>query len=139
MQRRIVAIICGFIVQFAGLLLIHSVWLKSDYVATAAIWRSPAEQSARIWAMLAAILFYVIGAVLLYKPAQNQFWIVSGLRFGALLAMIAVVYGSLSGWVILPIPHLLAMKWIIGEGLLSLVFGMLVAGLLRDTAFSELV
>ena len=134
MQRKVIAIFCGFIVQLAGLLLIHSVWLKADYIATAAMWRSQSAQNARIWAMLVAILFYVAGAVLLYRPGpREQSWVVRGLCFGALLAMIAVVYGSLSGWVILPIPHALALKWIAGEGLLSLAFGMLVAGLLRGS------
>jgi hypothetical protein len=52
-----------------------------------------------------------------------------GIRFGILLALVAVVYGSLSAWVILLIPHMLAVKWIVSGSLLSVVFGLAVAGI----------
>lgn len=45
--------------------------------------------------------------------------------------MAVVVYGSLSGWVIMPVPHMLVLKWIIGESLLSVVFGLLLAAIFR--------
>ena len=132
MKRRLLAIVCGFALQLAGLLLIHSVWLKADYLATAGIWRPMAEQAARAWAMLLSILIYVIAAVLLYKPGPKSepVW-KRGLSFGVLLAMAVVVYGSLSGWVILPLPHLLVAKWIVGEGLLSCIFGVVVVAIVR--------
>jgi uncharacterized BrkB/YihY/UPF0761 family membrane protein len=94
MKRRLMAIVCGFALQLAGLLLIHSVWLKADYQATAGIWRPMAEQTARIWAMLLSILVYTVAAVLLYKPGPKgePAWM-RGLSFGLLLAMAVVVYG----------------------------------------------
>jgi uncharacterized BrkB/YihY/UPF0761 family membrane protein len=132
MKRRLLAIMCGFAVQLVGLLLIHSVWLRADYLATAGIWQPMAEQMARVWAMLLSILVYSVGAVLLYKPGPKSepVW-KRGLSFGVLLAMVVVVYGSLSGWVILPVPHSLVEKWIVGEGLLSCVFGVVVAAIVR--------
>jgi hypothetical protein len=45
--------------------------------------------------------------------------------------MVVVVYGSVSGWVILPVPHMLVAKWIIGESLLSVVFALVVAAIVR--------
>jgi hypothetical protein len=42
-----------------------------------------------------------------------------------------VVYGSLSGWVVLPVPHMLVVKWMIGESLLSVLFGLVVAAIVR--------
>jgi uncharacterized BrkB/YihY/UPF0761 family membrane protein len=132
MKQRLLAIACGFALQLAGLLLIHAVWLKADYAATASIWRPLPEQTARAWAMPVAILIYVIAAVLLYRPEPKSrpAW-KRGLAFGVLLAMAVVVYGSLSAWVILPVPPALVAKWIIGEGLLSCIFGLLVAAILR--------
>ena len=55
----------------------------------------------------------------------------SASALGVLLALVAVVYGALSGWVILPIPHMLAVKWIVSESLLSVVFGLAVAGICK--------
>jgi hypothetical protein len=132
MKRMVLAVVVGSVVQLAGLLLIHSVLLRQDYVDTAALWRPRDAQIMRVWAMLLAVLVYVVGAVLLYvRGVEQKPWMGQGIRFGILLALVAVVYGSLSGWVILPIPHLLAVKWILSESLLSVVFGLAVAGIYK--------
>jgi archaellum biogenesis protein FlaJ (TadC family) len=128
MKKTMIAIVAGFIVQLSGLFLIHAVLLKRDYIDTAAVWRTQEAQQARVWAMLLAVLIYVIGAVLIYeRGVEAKPWFGQGVRFGILVAMVTVVYGSLSGWVILPIPHMLVVKWIVCESILSVVFGLVVA------------
>ena len=128
MKKMILAVALGFVVQLGGLFLIHSVWLKQDYVDTAALWRSQGAQIARVWAMLLGTLIYVIGAVLIYlRGLEAKPWVGQGVRFGILLAMVVIVYSSLSGWVIMPVPHMLVLKWIIGESLLCIVFSLVVA------------
>jgi hypothetical protein len=132
MKQKLIAIVAGFILQMAGLFLIHSIWLKQDSINTASIWRSHPDQTARVWAMLLSVLIYVIGGVWIYSLAvKSGSWVTQGIRFGILLAMAVVVYGSLSGWVIMPLPHMLVVKWIIGESLLSVVFGLLLAAIFR--------
>jgi len=132
MKRIVFAVVVGFVVQLGGLFLIHSVLLRQDYVDTAALWRPREAQIMRVWAMLLAVLIYVIGAVLVYvRGVEQKPWMGQGIRFGILLTLVAVVYGSLSGWVILPIPHMLAVKWIVSESLLSVVFGLAVAGICK--------
>jgi hypothetical protein len=101
-------------------------------VNTASVWRTPQDQTSRVWAMMLSVLIYVIGAVWIYaQGVKSKPWVGQGIRFGILLAMVVVVYGSLSGWVILPVPHMLVVKWIIGEGLLSAAFGLAVAAIVR--------
>lgn len=132
MKRMIFAVVVGFVVQLGGLFLIHSVLLKQDYLNTAAVWRPREAQVMRVWAMLLAVFIYVVGAVLVYlRGVERKPWIGQGIRFGVLLALVAVVYGALSGWVILPIPHMLTVKWIVSESLLSVVFGLAVAGICK--------
>jgi len=81
-----------------------------------------------------AVLIYVIGAVLVYmRGVERKPWMGQGIRFGILLALVVVVYSSLSAWVILPIPHMLAVKWIVCESLLSVVFGLAVAGICQPS------
>jgi len=124
----IFAMIAGFVVQLAGLFAIHGVWLKEDYVDTAATWRTLEAQQARVWAMILSTAVYIVGAVLIYargREAKN--WIGQGVRFGILLALVSVVYGSLSGWVILPVPHQLVVKWMVGESLLAVTLGLVIA------------
>jgi len=135
MKKTIGAIVAGFVVQLGGLFVIHSVLLKPDYVNTASLWRAYEAQTARFWAMLLAVLIYVVGAVLIYvRGAESKPWIGQGIRFGILMALVSVVYGALSGWVILPIPHMLAVKWMVYEGLLSVVFGLVVAAICQPKA-----
>ena len=130
MKKTVMAIVAGFVVQLVGLVLIHAILLKKDYVETASLWRAQGDQLARVWAMLLAILIYVVGAVWIYVSGVEQKpWMGQGIRFGILLALVVVVYSSLSAWVILPIPHMLAVKWIISESVLSMVFGLVVAGI----------
>jgi hypothetical protein len=130
MKKAIGAIVAGFVVQLGGLFLIHSILLKRDYLDTASVWRAPEAQVARVWAMLLSTLIYAAGAVLIYnRGVESKPWIGQGIRFGILLALVSVVYGSLSGWVILPIPHMLAVKWIVCESILSVVFGLVVAAI----------
>jgi hypothetical protein len=130
MKKVIIAVVVGFVVQLVGLFLIHSVLLRQDYVDTAALWRPHDEQVMRVWAMLLAVLIYVVGAVLIYmRGVEQKPWMSQGIRFGILLALVVVVYSSLSAWVIMPISHLLAVKWIVSESLLSVVFGLVVAGI----------
>jgi len=130
MKKTITAMAAGFAVQLVGLVFIHSFLLKPDYLATASLWRAQEAQIERVWAMLLAILIYVIGAVLIYKRGlERKPWIGQGLRFGILLALAVVVNSSLSAWVILPIPLMLAVKWIVSESVLSLVFGLVVAAI----------
>jgi hypothetical protein len=130
MKRTLGAMVAGFVVQMLGLFLIHSVLLKQDYVDTASLWRTQIAMNTRAWAMALAVLIYVIGAVLIYlRGVESKPWIGQGIRFGILLALVVVVNSSLSGWVILPVPHMLVVKWIVYEGLLSVVFGLLVAAI----------
>jgi archaellum biogenesis protein FlaJ (TadC family) len=130
MKKTPGAIVAGFVVQLGGLFLIHSILLKQDYINTASLWRTQEAQKARIWAVLLAILIYVVGAVLIYiRGVESKPWIGQGIRFGILLALVVVVYGSLSGWVILSVPHMLVVKWIVCESILSVVFGLVVAAI----------
>ncbi len=130
MKKMMFAVVAGFVVQLVGLSLIHGVWLKPDYLATAALWRTQEAQVARTWAMLLGTLIYVIAAVLIYvRGREAKPWMGQGVRFGILLALAVVVYSSLSGWVILPVPHLLVAKWIISESLLAVALGLVIAGI----------
>jgi archaellum biogenesis protein FlaJ (TadC family) len=133
MKKIIFAVIVGIVVQLGGLFLIHAVWLKQDYIETAGLWRTPQAATARGWAILLGTAIYVLGVVLIYvRGREAKPWIGQGVRFGILLAMVATVYASLSGWVILPFPHQLVLKWIIGESSLAVLLGVVIAGICRE-------
>lgn len=127
-KRTAGAIVAGYVVQFVGLFLIHVVWLKQDYMDTAALWRTQDALAHRMWIMLVADLLFVIAAVLIYaRGVESKPWVGQGIRFGILLALLTTINGSLAAYVILPMSHLLAVKWIIGEGILNIVLGLVIA------------
>jgi len=135
MKKTIGAIVAGYVVQFGGNFLIHGVWLKKDYIDTASLWRSPEAMNSRMWAMFLGVLIYAVGAVLIYvRGVESKPWVGQGIRFGILLALVTTVCNSLISWVTMPMPHMLAVKWMVGEGLLAILFGLVVAAICRPKA-----
>lgn len=130
MKSKIVAVIAGFFIQVVGLYLIHSIWLAQDYIATASLWRPMEARYARAWAALLGTLIYAVSAVWIYaRGMKSKPWIGQGIRFGILLALVTVVYDSLAAWDMMAVPASLVAKWIIGEGLLCIVFSLIVAAI----------
>jgi hypothetical protein len=79
----------------------------------------------------------VIAAVLIYvRGVEMKPWVGQGIRFGILLAFIGTVYNSLALYAVLPIPHMLALKWMIGEGLLAILLGLLIAVIVQPKTAS---
>ena len=135
MKKTIGAIVAGYVVQFGGNFLIHGVWLKQDYINTASLWRSSEAMNSRMWAMFLGVLIYAVGAVLIYvRGVESKPWVGQGIRFGILLALVTTVCNSLISWVTMPMPHMLAVKWMVGEGLLAILFGLVVAAICRPKA-----
>lgn len=128
MKKTLGAIVAAFVVQVVGLYLIHGVWLKEAYVETAALWRPQDALLHRMWIMLVGDVIYVAGVVWIYaRGVEAKPWVGQGIRFGILLALVTTVFGSLSAYVMVPVSHLLVLKWIIGEGLLNVLLGLVVA------------
>ena len=64
-KRLIIAIVIVFIAIFATDFLIHGVWLKSDYAASASLWRPESEmQKLMGWLRLGQLLAAVTATVL---------------------------------------------------------------------------
>lgn len=129
------AIIGGVIVWMGLMFLIHSVWLKPDYDALAFLWRDQADMNHRMWALVIATIFFITGAVLIYvRGVENKPWLGQGFRFGILLAMVGIVMGALSNWMVLPIPHMLTLKTLIGEGIVCILEGLLIAAICQPAS-----
>jgi hypothetical protein len=82
----------------------------------------------RMWEMLVAQFIFVLGAVLIYqRGVERKSPVGQGIRYGILLAMVSIVPASLIEYVTTPMPHRLAAHWIIGEGILCVLLGILIA------------
>jgi hypothetical protein len=128
MKRIILAIAACFVLLSAGRYLIHDVWLADTYLETAAVWRDQESMLSHLWVLYVANLILAGAAVLIYiRGVEPKPWLGQGIRFGILLALVTAVPQSLVEWVVLPVPYQLALRWIIGEGVLAVLAGVLAA------------
>jgi hypothetical protein len=130
MGKTIGAIVAGFILQMGGSYLIHSVILMKSYMATEGLWRSEEAMAHRMPYMLIGQFIFVLGAVLIYqRGVEKKSWVGQGIRFGILLALVSCVQGSIIQYVVTPLPHRLVAHWIILESVLTILLGLLIAGI----------
>src|SRR3989442_3315082 len=92
MKKIIGAIVAGFVLLFAGRYLLHSVFLKSAYMHSSDVWRTPEAMMHRMWAAQLANLIFAVAAVLIYvRGIEQKPWLGQGIRFGILLALATAV------------------------------------------------
>jgi hypothetical protein len=134
-KRSLLAIVAGFILLVVGRYLIHSVWLAGAYAENVTLWRTQAAMLHRLWVIHLANLVLAAGTVLIYvRGIEPKPWLGQGIRFGVLLALVTAVPQSLVEFFTYPIPAGLALDWIIGEGVLALLLGVVVAAICRPKA-----
>ena len=130
MAKKIGAIVAAFVLLGAGRYLLHSVLLKSAYLETSSVWRTPEAMMQRLWAFYVGDLALAVAAVLIYvRGIEPKPWLGQGIRFGILLALATAVPQSLTEYGVYPIPHTMALHWIIGEGVLAVLLGIVIAAI----------
>lgn len=119
-----------FAVLFVGEYLIHEVWLKGAYQATASLWRPVETMKSYMGFMLLGYAFYTPVLTILFSKGFNKrnSRIGQGFRFGLLIGLLQAPYSALIWYSVLPIPATLAASWFCGNLGLSIVLGI-VAGL----------
>ena len=134
-KRNLLAIVAGFVLLVGGRYLIHSVWLAGVYAENATLWRSQSAMLHRLWVIHLANLILAAGAVLIYvRGIEPKPWLGQGIRFGILLALVTAVPQAMVEFFTYPIAPELAVQWIIGEGLLAVLLGVVAAAICRPRA-----
>jgi hypothetical protein len=133
--RKVLAIVAGFVLLGAGRFLIHGLWLIGAYRQNPSLWRPESAMAHLGWVVQLANLFFSIAAVLIYvRGVESKPWLGQGLRFGTLLALATAVPQSLVEYFTYPIPPTLVWQWILGEGLLAVLLGVVIAAICRPKA-----
>jgi hypothetical protein len=128
MKKTAIAVVAGFVLQMGCSYLLHSVILMNSYRATADLWRTDEAMGHRMWVMIVAQFLFTLGAVLIYqRGVERKSPVGQGIRFGILLAMVSIIPDALINYVTIPVPHTIAFHWIIGEGVLCVLLGLLIA------------
>jgi hypothetical protein len=137
MKKIIGAIVAGFVLLVAGRYLIHSVLLRSAYLQSSDVWRTPEAMMHRIWIAQLASFIFAVAAVLIYiRGVEQKPWLGQGIRFGILLALATAVPQSLTEYFVYPIHHELALHWIISEGGLAVLLGIVIAAICQQKSAS---
>ncbi len=135
MKKLLVAIVAAYIVLMLTNYLVHQIWLMSDYAAIPASHRSPAGIMHRFWAMaVGQFIFAALFAYIYRRGLEKKPWLVQGIRYGILIALLTVVPTALSEYVVYIVPYQLAIKWMIAGGIQMIVLGLLVAGIYGESA-----
>jgi hypothetical protein len=138
MRKIIAAMVLSFIVLMAGRYLIHEVWLSSDYRASSDVFRIPQEVMRRFWIFPLSALSMAVAAVLIYvRGVEAKPWLGQGIRFGILIALLTALPQSLAEYAVYAIHHQLAVKWIFGEGLLTVVLGLVIAAICQPARSNQ--
>jgi hypothetical protein len=137
MKKTFLAIVAGFVLISAGRFLLHNVLLAQQYARSSDVWRLPAEFMHRVWILYVANFLFVSAAALIYaRGVESKPWLGQGIRFGVLLALATVVPNSLIQYAVYPIPHELALHWIIGEAALAVLLGIVLAAICQPVKAS---
>ncbi|MGA7783941.1 MAG: hypothetical protein WB997_04775 [Candidatus Acidiferrales bacterium] len=135
MKKTIGGIVAAFVVYTGTGYLIHEVLLKSAYTATAELWRTEDAMNHKLWIMLLSQFIFAVGAVWVYqRGVEKKSWIGQGIRFGILLSLIAPVPGFMMNYVVIPVPHTLALHWILSGIAQMIVVALVIAVICQPKA-----
>ena len=129
-KKFLVSWVVVFVVWMAGSFAVHGFWLNSIYATMPDIMRTEAETQALFHLMLLGHILMAGAFVWIYQRGINAGpWLPQGLRFGAAIALLAPIPTYMIYYVVQKMPGMLAVQQAIGDGLLVIVLGVIVAAL----------
>jgi hypothetical protein len=132
-KKFVISWVAVFVVWMVGSFLHHGMWLAADYAALGDMMRSPQEQEGLMHFMLLAHVIMAAAFVWIYQRGREaKPWLQQGLRYGVAIALIAPIPMFMIYYVVQPTPAALAIKQAIGDSVILLVLGVLVAFLNKD-------
>ncbi len=93
--------------------LVHSVLLSGAYEATVDVWRPEDEMMSMSWIMFLANLLWAFIFVHLFARMRQGQGIMEGLRYGFCIGLFVTVPMAYGFYVVLPVPHSLALAWLV--------------------------
>ena len=123
-KRLFIAIVVVFVAIFATDFLIHGVWLKSDYAASASLWRPEAEMQKFLgWLMLGQLLAAVTATVLYAKGFAEKDYLKCAVMFGLFMGLFMQANTFIT-YAVQPIPAGIAVKWFVSGIVQGAFFGL---------------
>lgn len=126
-KRLLLAIVVVFVGIFATDFLIHGVWLKNDYAASASLWRPEAElQKFMGWLMLGQLLAAITATTLWARGFAEKGCRICAVMFGLFMGLFMQA-NTLITYAVQPIPGSLAAKWFVAGAVQGVLLGLLLS------------
>jgi hypothetical protein len=113
-------------------LLINEVFMKSANESLKGLWRP--NMMSRMWVMYVVGVFMALLFTYIFVKGREGKGIAEGVRYGIIIWLFASVPMNVSMWVLLPIPHIIVLRWMLFGLLEMLVAGILVAVIYKPLA-----
>ena len=130
-NRTILAMALVFVTLVLAGFLIHAIWLGPTYQALREggfSFRAPDALQHRLWLIWFGDLLYAILFVWVYNRGREEKpWVGQGLRYGVMMTLFTIVPSSLTEYAVYNLPHMLVIKWMVAEGVVLVILGLLVA------------
>lgn len=125
-KSLLITIVVAFVAIQSMDFLVHGVWLKPVYEATASLWRSEAEMQSMMPVMLLGHFLTAGAFTLIYAAAVAEKRRIScTLKYASTMGLFAGA-GQLMMYAVQPYPGSLVVKWIVAGIIESIILGVIV-------------
>jgi len=129
-KRTIWAIVAVFLAWSIMDFILHGLFLRSTYEATANLWRPMAQMNMPL--MYFVTFVFTVCFVLIYGLLVGQKSLSSGIRFGALFGLATGITMGFGSYSYMPIPLTLAWSWFFGSWIESITAGVIVGAIMKS-------
>lgn len=137
-KKFLIAWLVVFVAWMAGSFVLHGVLLKAGYSNLPNLFRSEEDTAALTHFMLLAHAIMAGAFAWIYaRGVEAGPWLPQGLRFGVAIALLAPVPMYLIYYVVQPMPVSLVAGQMVGESVLVLMLGALVAFAYREPVATD--
>ena len=127
-KKFVISWVAVFVVWMVASMLVHGIWLGETYAAMTNMMRPDAEQQGLMHFMLIAHVLMAGAFVWIYQRGQeDKPWMAQGLRFGVAIALLAPIPTFMIYYTVQQTPGMLAVQQSIGDSIVVVVLGLLVA------------
>ena len=134
-KKFLISWLVVFVVWMVGSFVVHATLLGEAYASLGALYRPAEEQQAYFPFMLAAHVIMAGAFVWIYQRGQeDKPWVAQGIRYGIAIALLVGVPIYMIYYAVQPIPGNVVVTQIVGDSVLLVILGLIVAFLNKPAA-----
>lgn len=121
---------CYVVTHIIGFL-VHGVALDATYQSLASVFRPKAEMDATMWLMFLSSALLVFAFCYIFTKGYEGKGVMEGVRYGALIGLLAGIPQALDQFWVYPVPANLAAIWAVTNFASFVVLGAVLAAIYR--------